>query len=283
MTKIQEIDGLSSIAPHYDGILCDAWGVIHNGVELFAGVERAMSTYRNSYGPVIILTNAPRPSSIIPAQLDRLGLARGAYDAVVTSGDATRAEILKRSGKKVFRLGPQKDDTLYEGTQISFTRLEDADYIICTGLVDDQSEAPEDYRPMLRQAAGRALPMICVNPDIVVNWGGKIIYCAGALAQIYAEEGGTVIFGGKPYAPIYDLAFSTINDIAARPIDLSRILAIGDGLGTDIKGANNAGIDVLFIAGNGGINGDISDETALDGALNEQGLYAKYMMRDLVW
>jgi len=273
------------IAQNYDALLCDAWGVIHNGVDLFPGVENAMVKFREMSGPVVILTNAPRPSAIIPAQLDRLGLGRHAYDAIVTSGDATRAEIIKNRGLRAFRLGPDKDDALYESTGVKFSAIEEADYIICTGLFEDQYEAPEDYRIMLKEAAIRNLPMICANPDIVVNWGGRIVYCAGALAEIYADEGGKVVFGGKPHAPIYDLAFSVIEEKIRKPIDLARILAIGDGIGTDIKGANNANIDVLFVDSSRGVSGNISDDENVSsaGVLAKHGVHAEYIMQDLIW
>jgi len=261
------IKNLSVIASNYDALLCDAWGVIHDGVALFDGVEEALRKFRAECGPVIILTNAPRPASIIPPQLDRLGLSRDAYDAVVTSGDATRAEIIKRLPAPAFRLGPEKDEALYDGVEVSFAELANAEFIVCTGLIDDQSENPESYRPLLQRAADRNLPMICANPDIVVRWGGRLIYCAGALAEIYQELGGDVIFGGKPHAPIYDLSFAAIENARGGPVDRRRILAIGDGVKTDIAGANNQNIDAVLVSGEGGIHtGGGSIEDVLHGA-----------------
>lgn len=277
------IEGLALIAEHYDALLCDAWGVIHNGVDLFDHVEKAMTTFRKKGRPLVILTNAPRPSSVIPAQLDRLGLSRDAYDAIVTSGDATQAEIKKRAGKRAYRLGPEKDDALYSGTEAIFAPIEEADYIICTGLEHDQTEVPEEYRPMLKAAAERGLEMICANPDIVVNWGGRIVYCAGALAQIFAEEGGRVIFGGKPHKPIYDVALDRLNAVAGRPIDLDKILVVGDGIATDIKGANNAGLDALFIGGEGGIHEAATDSNAIEVLFKEENVHAQYAMQALKW
>lgn len=248
------IESLAPLARNYDALLCDAWGVIHDGRALFPGAEEALLEFRRRQGPVIVLTNAPRPNAIIPPQLDRLGLARGAYDAVTTSGDATRAEIEKRGSAPAFRIGPEKDDPLFKGLDIAFVPLDAAAYLICTGLVDDQLETPEDYRPLLIEAAGRGLVMICANPDIVVRWGGRLIYCAGALAEIYERLGGTVVYCGKPHAPIYDLALARLEEIAGRPIPRARILVVGDGVATDIKGATDQGLDSVLIAGAGGVH-----------------------------
>lgn len=272
------IERLAPLAANYDALLCDAWGVIHNGVDLFDGAREALERFRAERGPVIVLTNAPRPSSIIPPQLDRLGLPRAAYDAVVTSGDATRAAIVARLPAPAYRLGPEKDDKLYEGVDIRFAPLEEADFIICSGLVDDQRETPDDYRPLLQEAAARQLPMICANPDIVVRWGGRLVYCAGALAQVYEALGGEVIYGGKPHAPIYELALRKISEIRGAPIDARRVLALGDGVGTDIVGANNQGIDAVFVAGADGIHEGEANE-----ALSRAGARAVAVMERLAW
>ena len=226
MTKLSIISGIRDIAQNYDAMLCDAWGVVHNGVTLFPGASEAMTEFRRTRGPIIILTNAPRPSSIIPAQLDRLGLPRDAYDDVVTSGDATRAEIEARLPAPAFRIGPEKDDPLFEGLEIEFVSVAEAGFVICTGMADDQRDAPEDYRAILSDAAARDLTMVCANPDIVVNWGGRIIWCAGALAEIYKQLDGNVVYGGKPHAPIYRIALETIEKVQGARIDSSRILAV---------------------------------------------------------
>lgn len=276
-------DRLSTIASRYDALLCDAWGVIHDGVNLFPGAGEALERFRTERGPVIILTNAPRPSSIIPAQLDRLGLPRSAYDAVVTSGDATRAAILARLPAPAFRLGPEKDDPLYEGVDIDFVPIEEASFIVCTGLFDDQNEQPEAYRPLLEKGAARGLPMICANPDIVVRWGGRLIYCAGALAEIYKELGGEVIYGGKPHRPIYELALSKVAAIRGAPLSPSRTLAVGDGLHTDIAGANAQGIDVVFVVGSGGVHAGSRSHGDVVKALNEADARAVAIMEKLAW
>jgi HAD superfamily hydrolase (TIGR01459 family) len=273
------IEHLAEIASAYDALLCDAWGVIHDGVALFDGAADALLNFRRRRGPVVILTNAPRPARIIPAQLDRLGLAREAYDAVVTSGDATRAEIGKRGGQPAFRIGPEKDDAFFDDAPVNFTPIEDAQFIVCTGLIDDHNEEPEDYRDLLQTAAARALPMICANPDVVVRWGGRLIWCAGALAQIYERLGGTVIYGGKPHPPIYDLALSRIASLLGAAPERSRVLAVGDGLETDIRGANAQGFGAVYVAGAGGVHDGASDAQA---ALAAAGAEAHVMER-LKW
>jgi len=275
------ISGLSEVAPGYEALLCDAWGVIHNGVALFPGAAEAMIRFRETRGPLVILTNAPRPSSIIPAQLDRLGLPREAYDAIVTSGDATRDEIVRRLPAKAFRIGPEKDDPLFDGLEIEFAPLDEAGFVICTGLVDDQRETPDDYRQTLRETAERGLPMICANPDIVVNWGGRMIWCAGALAEIHKDYGGEVVYGGKPHAPIYRLAFAAAEKARGCDIDTTRVLALGDGLKTDILGANRAGIGAVLVTGAGGVHD--ADGDGLELHLDRAGVHVLAAMEGLQW
>ena len=231
----------------------------------------------------MILTNAPRPSTVIPAQLDRLGLPRDAYDCVVTSGDSTRAEIAKFGAAPAYRIGPEKDDALFAGLDISFAPLADASFIICTGLIDDQTEEPDAYRSILEEAAAKNLPMICANPDIVVNWGGRRIWCAGALAEIYKEFGGEVTYGGKPYAPIYELAISAINERRGEETATSKIIAVGDGLGTDIAGANSQDIDAVLVAGDGGIHEGTFDEDEIAERLGHANVTARAVMERLQW
>ncbi|MEO1136397.1 MAG: TIGR01459 family HAD-type hydrolase [Pseudomonadota bacterium] len=282
MSEISVISNFAPLARRYQALLCDAWGVIHNGVSLFPGVEDALIRFRETCGPVIILTNAPRPSNIIPAQLDRLGLSRAAYDAVVTSGDATRAAITEFLPAPAFRIGPSKDDPLFEGMKIDFRPLEEASFIICTGMENDQTETPEAYRGLLQKAAGRGLPMICANPDIVVNWGGRMIWCAGALAEIYKELGGDVIYGGKPHGPIYDLAIAEIDKRRGKT-GKAHILAVGDGLKTDIQGANNQGVDAVFIAGAGGVHEGASDAAAIADLMAREGVRVVAAAEALKW
>lgn len=283
MKQIPIISSFGALAERYDALLCDAWGVIHDGVALFPGVADALMRFHETRGPVIILTNAPRPSSVIPPQLARLGLPKAAVDGIVTSGDATRAAIMAKLPAPAFRLGPSKDDALFHGLDIDFRPVEEAEFVICTGMIDDQNDQPEDYRELLSKAAQRRLPMICANPDIVVNWGGRMIWCAGALAEIYVEFGGEVIFGGKPHAPIYDLAFKKVDELRGQRTAKNRILAVGDGLKTDILGANKQDIDVLLIAGDGGIHDGATDSASIAAQLDAAGVTVVAAAEALTW
>ncbi|MBY0422697.1 MAG: TIGR01459 family HAD-type hydrolase [Parvularculaceae bacterium] len=274
---------LSAIADRYDALFCDAWGVIHDGVRLFGGVAEALVAFRKTRGPVVILTNAPRPSSVIPAQLDRIGLPRDAYDAVTTSGDATRALIAAKLPQPALKIGPGKDDPLFEGLPIEFVGAEDAAFVICTGLRDEVNEHPSSYRAELEGPARRGAAMVCANPDRVVNWGGRMIWCAGALADVYEDLGGAVEQGGKPYAPIYDLAHKAAEKAAGRALDRRRILAVGDGLHTDILGANRNGLDVVYVAGAGGVHEGATDADAVAALLAREGLVAVASMESLRW
>ncbi|WP_306249983.1 TIGR01459 family HAD-type hydrolase [Parvularcula sp. IMCC14364] len=281
------ISGLAEIADQYDALLCDAWGVIHNGIELFPGVADALTNFRETRGPVFILTNAPRLNDVIPPQLDRLGLPRSAYDGVVTSGDATRASVEAFRGQPAFRLGPDKDDTLFEALDIEFVPLEQAKFILCTGLFDDSTETPEDYREMLSQAKELNLPMICANPDTVVQLGDRMIYCGGALAQVYDQLGGETLLSGKPHEPIYDLAMSRLTK-ANNGTPPQRVLAVGDGLQTDILGANRHDLDVVFVAH--GIfskearnDAGVLDMEKLNRLLSDHDVHAHAAMDQLAW
>ena len=241
MTQI--IPGLAALAGRYDVLLCDVWGVIHNGVASFPAAFEALTRWRAEVGPVVLITNAPRPEANVAVILDRLEVPRTAWSAIATSGDVSRRLLAERAPGPAFRIGPAKDDPLFEGLGLAWSGPAEASFVACSGPNDEMTETPEDYRDVLARAAGRGLPMICANPDIVVQRGKALIYCAGALAQLYEELGGAVIQGGKPFAPIYDLAFAK----AGGPYR-ARVLAIGDGLATDLKGARNQGLDALFVA-----------------------------------
>lgn len=286
MTEPRILQGLGEIAGDYDAILCDAWGVIHNGRELFPGVAEALTSFRRERGPVLVLTNAPRPSNVIPAQLDRLGLPRDAYDGVVTSGDATMHAAHSLGEKIFYRIGPAKDDGLFDAMNLKLGSFEEAEAIFCSGLEDDLTETPEDYRDLLEKAAKRDLPMVVANPDIVVRFGDRMMFCAGALGELYEQMGGTQILGGKPHAPIYDLARDRLAKIAGAVPE--RILVIGDGLGTDILGANNQDLPVVFIAEGifseevRGEDGKLSAEK-LSAELRAQDVYAAFGMDTLAW
>ena len=269
----RRIGDLSDIAGSYDAIFCDIWGVVHNGLARHAAAERALAAARAGGAKVVLITNAPRQAPGVIAQLDTFGFSREAYDAVVTSGDVTRS-LIGRSQGPLFHIGPARDLDLFDGLVVE--RVEDpaqAKAVIATGLFDDESETPDDYRDLIAAFRQNDLPMICANPDIVVHRGERLIYCAGAIARAYEEAGGTVSMAGKPYSPIYAEARRL-----AGTSDESRILAIGDGLATDIKGANDAGIDVLLITG--GIHGQDFGDRPEDPAEVGRVLVAKGLSAD---
>lgn len=290
MERLLNIANLSEISARYDALLCDAWGVIHGGRYVFDGVADALIAFRRDRGPVMILTNAPKPSHVIPGQLDQLGLPRNAYDGVITSGDATRAAIAQHLPAPAFRIGWRTDGVLYDGLDIEFTTLDRAGFIICTGLTETGPTEPEGYRPILADAAARRAPMVCANPDIVVNWRGDLMWCAGAIARVYEEMGGPVIYAGKPYPAIYDLAFEQINNAAGGTVPRERILAIGDGPNTDILGANQNNLDALYIASEHGVHahyespdsgGEGDHDQQITIALANAGAAARYWMDGL--
>jgi HAD superfamily hydrolase (TIGR01459 family) len=287
MTAPLLIPGLAAVADRYDVLLSDVWGVIHNGRESFPAACEALVRWRAERGPVILISNAPRPSSAIHAQLETLGVPRAAWSAFVASGDATRILLGGKAPGPAWAIGPERDSPLYEGLDLTFAGPEDATFISCTGPYDDETEGPDDYEERFKAAIARGLPMICANPDIVVQRGDRLIYCGGALAQRYADLGGKVVMAGKPYAPIYELCLAEAEILLGGPLERSRVLCIGDAVATDAKGANDQGLDVLFIAS--GIHGAETigpqglDARAVETLLAKDGASATYAIADLAW
>ena len=247
------IDGLRGLAPRYDLILCDVWGVLHDGITAFAPAADALTRFRaqaDGRAPrVVLVSNAPRPGDTVAAQLDGFGVPRSAYDAIVTSGDISRGLIAARPGALVHHLGPARDLPLFAGLDATLTGPEDALHVVCTGLVDDETETVADYAGLLATLRARAVPMICANPDLVVERGERLIPCAGALAAAYEHLGGEVFYAGKPHAPVYAAAM----DLAAglgdgAPPALDRVLAVGDAIRTDVTGADRFGVASLLVA-----------------------------------
>jgi HAD superfamily hydrolase (TIGR01459 family) len=280
---LHTLDRLGDLAGRYDVLLCDIWGVIHNGREAFPEPCAALARWRQSVGPIVLISNSPRPSPQVLVQLDGFGVPREAYSALVTSGDVTRRMLAERAPGPAYKIGPERDAPLYEGVGVTFAPLEEAAFIACTGPVDDDVETPEDYRALLTRAASLHLPMICANPDKVVQRGDRLIYCGGALAELYETLGGAVIMAGKPHAPIYREALARAAALLNRPVDPTRVLAIGDGVATDIAGANAQNLDVLFVAG--GIHeaetrgpGGQLDPAAVQRLLAASGAQAAYAM-----
>lgn len=254
---------VSSVAPYSaatDAWLVDIWGVMHNGVQPFLDAARACSTFRKIGGTVMLLSNAPRPAPSVAEQLQRIGVPNSAYDTILTSGDAARSMISALAGKPVFHLGPERDTPIFAGADIEMAPLPDAKAMVCTGLFDDETETPETYREILQAARARNLPMICANPDLKVERGGKVIWCAGGIAALYETLGGKVSYAGKPFAPIYKLALKELTRLRGVKVSRERVLAIGDGVKTDIAGAGAAGIRSIFIASGVHVEGGLDAE-----------------------
>jgi HAD superfamily hydrolase (TIGR01459 family) len=249
MTALRFAEKLRDLVGGVDVLLSDIWGVVHNGLVAFPEACEALHNFRNQGGTVILITNAPRPADSVQRQLRKLGVADATYDAIVSSGDLTRHFVADHPGRKVFWLGPERDNSIHRGLDPVLAPLEAADYIVCTGLLDDETETPEDYRGMMMQARERKLTLVCANPDIVVERGDRLIYCAGAIAELYRELGGEVIFYGKPHRPIYERAMQLAAERKGngQTPALSRVLAIGDSVRTDLAGAHGFGIDCLFV------------------------------------
>jgi HAD superfamily hydrolase (TIGR01459 family) len=243
------VTGLSDIAADYDAVLSDVWGVVHNGIASHPEAAEALSRFRAGGGRVVLITNAPRPSPPIVDMLDGLGVPRDAYDSIVSSGDVTRTMLAGYRGQTLHYVGPAiENDGLFDGLDITLGPAEEASAVIVTDL-DDDDETPEDYTDRIAVWRARGLPMICANPDRVVEHGDRLIYCGGALADLYEARGGRILMAGKPYRPIYDVALQAAEKAAGRGLERSRILAIGDSVWTDAIGAANAGLDLLFVTG----------------------------------
>ena len=247
-SAIELVTSYALLAPRYDLIFCDVWGVLHDGLTAFPEAGAALQRYREGGGRVVLVSNAPRPGSSVAEQLDGLGVPRRAYDAIVTSGDLTRAVVVERGDQKVHHIGPERDLSLFDGLPSRFSTLNEADYVVCTGLLDDEVETIADYEATLRRMRERDLWMVCANPDIVVERGHQLILCAGALAAAYEAMGGETYTGGKPHRPIYEAALTEGTRRLGTAPPRSRILAIGDAIRTDVAGARAFGIDVLLIA-----------------------------------
>ena len=283
------LNGLSELAGRYDVLLSDVWGVIHNGVTPYPDACAALARWRAEQGPVILISNAARPWPEVAAQLDEIGVPRAAWSALVTSGDVTRDVLAARAPGPVYRIGPERAAPLYAGLGLAFADdLDAAAFICCTGPDDDDVETPEDYRALLTRAAGLRLPFVCANPDKVVQRGDRLIYCGGALADLYEALGGETVMAGKPHVPIYEACYGRAAELLGRPVDRRGVLAIGDGLPTDVQGANAQGLDLLFVAG--GIHGaelvrpgGSLDVPATDDLLAASGLHAAYAMAGLAW
>ncbi|MEI3850236.1 MULTISPECIES: TIGR01459 family HAD-type hydrolase [Ensifer] len=274
------INSFREIAARYDVVLCDVWGVLHNGVQAFASACEALAEARAAGLTVVLITNSPRPHPGVKIQIRGLGVPDEAYDRIVTSGDVTRA-LIAAAAKKIFFIGAERDLPLLEGLGTQIVSSEDAETVVCAGFYDDETETPEHYRATLTGLAQRKIPFICANPDLVVERGHRLIPCAGAIAKLYEELGGEARIAGKPYIAIYRAALTEAKAVRGA-LDLSRVIAVGDGMPTDVKGAQDAGFDLLYISA--GIhaqeymNESRTDEAKLAAFLKKEGASPKYWM-----
>jgi HAD superfamily hydrolase (TIGR01450 family) len=280
----KRIGSFREISTNYDVVLCDVWGVLHNGVAAYPEASVALEAARAEGVSVVLITNSPRPAPSVIEQLEMIGVSNDSYDRIVTSGDVTRALIAK-GPKKVFLLGPERDLPLLDGLGVEAVTADEAEVIVCTGFFDDETETPEDYRDMLKALAARRVQMICANPDLVVERGHKMIPCAGAMAAYYDRMGGETAVAGKPHTPIYDATLAAARDLRGE-FPQSRVIAIGDGMPTDVRGALDYGLDLLYISH--GIHAreyvveGHTDETALGAFLAREQASPRYWMPRLV-
>lgn len=284
MTRPELPAGLSDIASRYDTILCDVWGVVHNGRRAFDEACEALIRFREQGGTVVLITNAPVPSAQVISYFLPIGVPEDVFDDCVSSGDATRDELKRRSDEKIWRLGVdagwERDQFLYKGLDLDFVDPEEAETLLCIGLRDQANDHPEDYREILRTGIRRNMPMICANPDIKVRIGDQLVWCGGALAAIYEEEGGTVIYPGKPHDAIYRLAIKRAEE--ARGSVPEAVLCIGDSPATDMRGAADQGFDALYV-GTGLAEHGNDFEREIGALLEEYGTGARWAMTALRW
>ncbi|WP_421785697.1 TIGR01459 family HAD-type hydrolase [Hyphobacterium sp.] len=275
---------LSDIIDDYSALFCDVWGVIRDGRALLPDAITALQKARDAGRSVVLVSNSPRPAGDLAHQLARMGAPDNAWDAIVTSGDATQQALRELAPGPFFKIGPPgRDDQLYDGLDLEFVEAEAARAIVCTGPTQEFGWEPEDYRSLFESLVARDLPMVCANPDIVVQVGDDLVWCAGALARLYREIGGTSIISGKPHKPIYELAYAAL-EAKGWQGGRSTVLAIGDGPETDIAGAQRMEIDALFI-GDGILGRDIagSDLDAVRDALAAFDVRADWFAPRLIW
>jgi len=276
----ERIRSFADIAARYDVVLCDVWGVLHNGVEAFSDASQALAAARAAGLTVVLITNSPRPHPGVKTQIRGLGVADEAYDRIVTSGDVTRA-LIAAGPRNIRFIGSDRDHPLLAGLDVTPVGVDAAEAIVCAGLRDDEAETAEDYRGELAPLAARGLPLVCANPDLVVERGHRLIPCAGAIAALYEELGGRTMIAGKPHRPIYEKSIFEARAVRG-DFDMARVIAVGDGMPTDVRGAEAFGLDVLYISG--GIHAreyvekGVTDEARLDAFLTREGARPKWWM-----
>lgn len=284
-TAYQIIDTLGAVADSIDVLICDVWGVVHNGQTAHPQACAALERLRAGGATVVMVSNAPRPGDDVIRQMLHYGVTRESFDRIITSGDVSRGLIADRSGQSVYHIGPPRDHTLFAGLDVVMAGPETADFCVCTGFFDDERETPADYAQTLALMQRRGLTMICGNPDLIVERGHRLIPCAGAMAEAYEALGGTAIYAGKPHAPVYMLALELAGQLRGAPIDTGRVMAIGDAIRTDIAGAAGLGVESILLLD--GIHWqDVGGESwpeNVDGWLARQSYQPSYVMRKLTW
>ena len=268
------IEHAGPLLADYDVVLADVWGVVHDGQRAYAGAGAAFARFRAGGGTVLLLSNAPMPAPWVAQVLDQKGVRRDSWDAIVSSGDITLAHVAAEGYARIHHIGPPRDQPLLDAMTAELVDLDEAEAVVCTGLVDDRRETAADYHPRLSRALAGALPLVCANPDLVVDVGGDLLPCAGVIAGAYEALGGSVYWAGKPHAPAYAMAMATVARLRGVAPDLGRVLAIGDAVRTDIAGAHRFGLASLFIG-----QGIHRDEVMRDGRIWRDGL-ARLLARD---
>lgn len=279
------VSGLSELAAAHDALICDVWGVIHDGRAAHPAAAAALRHFRDRHGPVVLLTNAPRTPGEVAAQCASYGVPRDCYDAIVSSGGAARDAVAALAAGRELPLhyiGPERDLPIIAGLPVRRAPIAEAEAVLCVGLRDDMIETPNDYKDVLAAMRTRDLTMLCANPDLVVHRGEKLVYCAGALAAAYEALGGRAVYYGKPHRPVYEAALAAAVRILGKAPE--NPLAVGDGLLTDVRGANAMGLDVLFIAD--GIHGEEVEPYNTDhlaALFARHGVTAPAAARTLTW
>ena len=265
------IENAQALLSRYDVIFCDVWGVLHNGRTAYTEGCTALRQFRDRGGTVILVSNAPRTPNVVAKVLDEKQVPTNCWDAIVSSGGIARSHAAKRGFTRIYHIGPDRDLDVFEGADLTRVALDQAEAIFCTGLFQDRHETGEDYREILAAPAARQLPLICANPDLVVDVGNLRLPCAGAIAAVYETMDGPVYWAGKPHATAYQTALDLADDLRGEAVDKDQVLAIGDSVRTDIAGAHAFGIASLFIG-----QGIHCDQVAPTGVLDPAALEALF-------
>jgi len=269
--KLKKLEHLSEICNSYDTFVIDLWGVMHNGISLHDKAIEAVDKLLKESKKIVFLSNAPRPSEKVREFLKKLKMEEKYLKNIITSGEAAMHAINgNRFGKLFYHLGPSRDESIFQKVKDNKTKLENSDFILCTGLFDEHKDDLSFYKNLLKNFVSKKL--ICTNPDLTVHRGKEEEYCAGSIAQVFESLGGSVVYFGKPYKEIYNMCFE----------NKEKVLVIGDNLRTDIKGANNLNIDSIFIS-NGVHRDEFKNQNELKELLEKYKVESKYFQTNLTW